>query len=661
MGWFNGLGNFLGGYAQARRQKQLDKAGQHQDMMNQAMQWANIADRASGPGGDAIREMATKNMQDMIVQYEKDAGEKNGLGSIIKLFSGGKSDKNAPAMLSKIAPLLSQRPEPQMATPQGLQDNTPRQWTDEEMNMTSLPNPSEQPVGEEAMRQQAGQRVPQPPAPAGPDFNTVSEQAKAASEAPAVSGINAPADAYAGNRGAVERFQKIAQNIAPGKSVFAPQYAGGTRYSPTYAEIQSNELEAKKKEYALKSEEDRKNEEIIATNKEKRVQTERERRNKAIDESNMDPRLKERAKLQVNAELASYPTFTPEDREVVGEPKVKNGQIYNTTRNGDEILYTQAWKAANPTAGIFFDLQPADKKDINAALSEAAGYERSKQKLALRTGEAQIARFKNMSQNELKQILTQGRLIMKDGRASAQRMLDNVNSQWNAHVKTIMPPIGISAEEFVTGKRNGVPSPRVKEGMKDETGKTFDTMQEYEDWWKSKQLPVPIDQIRQFIVDGVMDDMQFAGNMLSGQPMSEAFTNSRKDKPSGPSTPTPTPTPAPTPAPAPTPTPAPEPVQKPKPAKLQPPPSSTGPSNLSDKMNQSSIMRSIDQAGKNIVDAPFRAFSSLNPFKKNEPKEKGKNKSETKKAETKKSDEPKKKPEAAKKSQSKAKELMDEI
>jgi hypothetical protein len=117
MGAMNFFGNFLKGYTEARQNKQRLGLAKESENMNLANQWANIADRASGPGGDAIREMATKNMQDIIIKHEKEAGEKHGFSAILKFFK--KDKKDAPAVLNQLAPMLSRRIQPvgdQMST-----------------------------------------------------------------------------------------------------------------------------------------------------------------------------------------------------------------------------------------------------------------------------------------------------------------------------------------------------------------------------------------------------------------------------------------------------------------------------------------------------------------------------------------------------------------
>jgi hypothetical protein len=566
MGWFSGLGNFLGGYAQARRQKQLDKSAEHQQMMNEAQQWASVADRASGPGGDAVREMATKNMQDIIIKYEKSAGEKNGIGSIVKMFGGDKKD--SPAMLNKLAPMLSQRVEP-MGSSQGTEVNNTEatEGTGNVGSMAGLGQAQEQarqvepqqsaPRYDQATYEQAAQQgMPlQPEDSQQPTFNTVSDQAQKAAVAPAASGINAPADQYAGNKGASDRFMAMAKTVAPNRSVFTPQYSGGTRYSPTYQEMEASRLEAQKKEMELKSEQELHNAEKISDLQEKKRQESINKEVTTAQNSSVWPTL---SKVQQDRWIASIqtktpvPQFTQQDLEVVGEPFIKNGKIYAKNRMGEEMLHESDWKKQNPVAGTILDLQPSDKKDLDSALREAGEYEKSKRNVELELQRAQATRYKEMTKSEKDQTTRENRLMLTTSQGQAQRELSKVEDDWNNHIKVIGNGLkfGATVDEMITGRdSSGQPSKKYPGGMKRPDGSAFSSLEDYENYWKSKQLPegISIDRYRVFMVTGIDPLGKISGSYQTEEERNKAL--GRTDSVSAPADSTPaasSPTAAPT-------------------------------------------------------------------------------------------------------------------
>lgn len=341
------FGDFLNGYLRARQQKHEASLAEQQTKMNTAMKWAEIADSTKD---DAIREMATRNMQDLIVQHEKEAGEKHGLGAILKLFR--KDGKDTPSMLNELAPMLSQKVEPMQA---------------------EIPKTLD--AGGESRESTEAQA---PAAPAAP----------AATAAPAAPATLTPPP----QNGAAMRFQEIANNLAPGRSVFIPRADG--RFSETNAEKDQRALDLMKRENEIRSGQEFENQKKLTDynrqlkeQDEKKALTELEKNPGYI---NADPTTQGFMRSAAVGRTIAIPPeqfYRPVGPEEFDD---KTGRVSKKNAFGVPIDVTSEYRKDNQLAASYYDGMATGTRNWDEAKRKAAQYQRSVEGLQKKLHEAQI-------------------------------------------------------------------------------------------------------------------------------------------------------------------------------------------------------------------------------------------------------------------------------
>jgi hypothetical protein len=546
MGAFSSLGSFLGGYAQARRQKHIDKMNEHSQMMNEAKQWADIADNAKGEGGDAVREMATQNFTDLIEKYEKSAGEKNGLSSVLKLFKKDKTGQGQqPAIPAKLAEILKSggQQTPAQSAPSNVDNGVVlapneesfQQWYKEQADKAGIdPNP-DSPLQKYDYRSayQAGVEPQIDPsdgqyhwdsrfkADDHPNRFVNGVDTKTGEPAPGPSPLSGP-----------EVAQKPTVNTVSQQPRFPKQYAGGTRLTPTWAEMEKSRTDREMAELRMKeavrvgSEKDimtarsaldtEREKAIIASrameefeNNKKmadysmKLQNEdRDRRLKAFRESSeyahLNPMLRERAETEITSGVKT-PQWTAQDLEITGPAHLVNGKVHAENRAGQDMVIDSDWRKENKDAATYLDMMPADKKSIEKAQEEAAKFKVSEEKARLEFIKSQAERNRSITDKERDDGYKQERFLLKNSKDVIRDALRRVDEDWNKELARMKADsMLVSPEEQVTGIKpgsideknpKGIKSTRYPDGKKDDKGVVFKNLGEYEDYYKAKIMP----------------------------------------------------------------------------------------------------------------------------------------------------------------------------
>jgi hypothetical protein len=314
-----------------------------------------------------------------------------------------------------------------------------------------------------------------------------------------------PVDKYgATNKAAVENAQRIAAAVAPGKSVFFKQYAGGTRYSPTYTEMEDARVEVENKAEERKFKRDLENSTKINEAQEKIRQAAIDKKVQTAKDSPIWSTLTKPQQDRVVFNIQTgekAPEFTQQDLEITGKPEFKNGSIFATNRAGIEMNVEEDWRKNNQAATAWLDMQKTGEKNLDKAREEAAKFEISASRLQQQYLKAKMIHEGAAAKRESEEWDKQNRILRQTNQRAAMEILKKIDKDWSAErIRLDAETQGLSGdltlEERVTGKQPDGSDSKFYKPIKDKYGNPYKSLQDYEDAWKTAQIPGGIDSNR---------------------------------------------------------------------------------------------------------------------------------------------------------------------
>jgi hypothetical protein len=530
------FGQFLKGYTESRQAKHQQKLQEQNQMSDTAMQWAKIADSTSN---DSIREMATRNMQDLILQHEKSQGEKRGLGAVLKLFKGDKKD--ASSMLNQIAPMLSSAP----------QYDTSGMSQEQIGQLGKEPQPKQEASPTEVSKTTADTFNPELEAKgiqAPASFSDISTQPPRQVQ-PTPSGIAQGQQDQLGTKttpGALQRAKSIAETIAPGKSVFFPQYGGGTRYSPTNEDIENQKLKAKQKEIEIESDAQFTNAKRIAewqkTTRDTELQQRKERLHQNPAYINSPQAIRDEMDFQIETGTP-MPQPTADQLKISSAPMFEGEKVYGINGLGQKMDMTGDFIKEHPIASrLFYGVMKAGERTWEDALKKENIYAESKMRVDEELKRAQAfeanargSYYQALPDIEKEKFDKTNKVLEKQTMINAFNRLKELDDKlWPQELERLNPMGRLGGEaaynEAVTGvDKEGKPSKTFKPVINPDYNRPFLSFSEYKDWWYSKQLGgAKPDDVRTFAITGV-NPFSGLGNPNTNPTPTVPIGNAKKD------------------------------------------------------------------------------------------------------------------------------------